>query len=90
MMAACLRRNIRPRATGNTEGGTTYHEVAVAVAMKLVCDVDGAAAVFGHGHFALALGLEVPDGVGVFWVLEQLVDSHGRHGRCWAGGVVAG
>tara|TARA_R110002003_G_scaffold143_15_gene13302 strand:+ start:4346 stop:4525 length:180 start_codon:yes stop_codon:yes gene_type:complete len=50
----------------------TYHQVLVARSMHLICNVDRTASAIGNGYFALLLGLEVPNSVVVFWVLEQL------------------
>jgi hypothetical protein len=68
----CMRAKYR--------GGWTHNQVSITSAMHLVCNVDGAASVFGDRIFAFFGGLEVPDCVVVFWVLAQLLGGHGRHG----------
>lgn len=47
------------------------------MAMDFVCDVERAASVVGNGDFAGLGGLEVPDGVVILGVLEQLIGRHG-------------
>lgn len=37
--------------------------------MELVGDIKGPASIFGDGYLSLALGCQLPDDVGVFWVL---------------------
>jgi hypothetical protein len=58
----------------------TYHQMTVAMAMDLIGNVDGAAPVFRNRHFALPFWFEIPDGVVVFGVLEQLFGCQRRHG----------
>jgi hypothetical protein len=57
----------------------TYHNAAIAMAMNLIGDVDGATSVLCHSNFTLLVWLELPDGVLVFWVLLQLFRSQWRH-----------
>jgi len=46
------------------------------MAVDLVRNVERTASAVGDGDGALLLGLERPDGVGVFGVLEQLLGRH--------------
>jgi hypothetical protein len=57
----------------------TYNQVSITGAVHFVCDVDGAAPAMGDSNLAFFLRLEVPDGVVVFWVLQQLLGCHGGH-----------
>ena len=59
----------------------TYNEVNVAMSVDLVGDVEGAAPVLCGGDLGLLLGLEVPDGVGILWVLDELFSQHGSSGH---------
>lgn len=68
---------------GDMESGTTYYEVSIAVAMDFISDIEGPAAVFGDDSFAFVGRLEVPDGVWVFWVSEQLFCSQWCHDWWW-------
>jgi hypothetical protein len=60
----------------------TYNQVSITGAVHFVRDVDGAASAIGDSNLAFFLGPEVPDGVGVFWVLQQLLGCHGGHSGC--------
>lgn len=69
------------------DGSTTYHNMEVPMAMDLVCYVERTASALTNRQLSLLLGLEVPDGVVVLWVLQQLFglhravshDSYARH-----------
>lgn len=57
-----------------------YHHVAGSVAMDLVGNVNGSASVFGDGDLVFPFWLQVPDGVFVLGMLEQLINRHGPWG----------
>ena len=59
----------------------THHHMAIAVAVDLVSNPDGAAPGFGDINVALFRWLERPDGVVVLGILEQLLGRQRRHGR---------
>lgn len=52
----------------------------LATAMDLVGYVEWAASVCSDRKLGFLCGLEVPDGVLIFGVLEQLFGGHGSHG----------
>lgn len=52
--------------------GITYHEMNVAMAVDLICNVERAASALSDRQLALLLGLEVPHNMVVLWVLDQL------------------
>lgn len=88
---ACLRCRVCSMYVGSARrgqcNGATYHEMSRAMAVDLVGDVAGAATVLGHGHLAMARGLEGPDDVGILWVLAQLVGGQRGHGGCGYGRI---
>jgi hypothetical protein len=49
------------------------------MAVDLVGDVNGATSVLCHSDFALLVGLELPDGVLILWMLLQLFCSQWSH-----------
>lgn len=51
--------------------------------MDLVSNPDRAGSVVGDLHVALVVRFEGPDGVVVFWVLDQLVGRQRGHGAGW-------
>ena len=67
----------------DTESGATYDEMSVAMAVDLVSDVKGSTSGLGYSGLALFCWLKVPDGMRVFWMVEQLFGSHWRHGWEW-------
>jgi hypothetical protein len=52
------------------------------MAVDFVCYVERAASSLGDGNFACLCGFEVPDGVLILRVLEQLVGCHGLGCHC--------
>lgn len=69
MIAACLRWHHAEGDRVIPRGGTTYYQVSWAGAVKLVGDIKGPASISGDGYLCLALGCQLPDDVGVFWVV---------------------
>lgn len=69
------RLNWEGRQDGDEEGAT-YDNVDVAMAVDLIRYVERAASAVGDGNLACGCGFEVPYGVVVLWVLEQLVGRH--------------
>lgn len=51
------------------------------MAMNFVGDIQGTAAVFGNKRLPLLLRFEIPYGVVILWVLEQVFSSHWCHDR---------
>ena len=58
----------------------TYHHMTRSMAVDLVGNTDRTAPGACDADFPLRIWLEVPDGVVVFGVLEELIRCHGRHG----------
>jgi hypothetical protein len=56
--------------------GTTYYEMEIPMAVELVRNVERTTSALSDRNGSLVAGLEVPDGVVVFWVLEQLLCRH--------------
>jgi hypothetical protein len=62
--------------------GSTYDKVDATIAVDFVCYIERAASSLGDGNFACLCGFEVPDGVLILRVLEQLVGCHGSGYHC--------
>ena len=61
--------------------GPTYDKVDVAMTVDFVSNVERTASGLGDGSLAGRCGFEVPYGVVVLWVLDQLVGRHWLSGR---------
>jgi hypothetical protein len=57
----------------------TYNNLAIAMAVNFVGDVDGTTSVLCHGDFPFLVRLELPDSVLILWMLLQLFSCQRRH-----------